>query len=103
MIPGDRAGQGEGDAPAGFELGGVYATAAATEAIERAGQSPGDFIRRHAAGDWGEVCAEDAAENELSLRKGYRLLSVYHAGDRKLYVITEADRSATTLMLAGEY
>ena len=103
MIPGNRTGQGEGDAPAGFELGGVYATAAAAEAIGRAGRTPGEFIRRHAAGDWGDVCAEDAEENELGLRRGHRLLSVYRAGGEKLYVVTEADRSATTLMLAEEY
>ena len=102
MVPDDRARAG-GDAPAGFELGGVRATPGALAAIEQAGRTPGEFIQRHAAGDWGDVCEEDAAENELSLRKGYRLLSVYHtSAGAKLYVITEADRSATTLMLAGE-
>jgi hypothetical protein len=58
----------------------------------------------HANGDWGEVDAYDARENELSLQRGFRLLSSYTtaAGDR-LWIITEADRSATTLLLPGEY
>jgi hypothetical protein len=55
-------------------------------------------------GDWGEVCEEDRQENELALRQGFRLLSVYttQAGE-KLWVISEADRSATTLLLPQEY
>lgn len=63
-----------------------------------------DCMLRHARGDWGECCAQDAAENELALREGFRLLSVYH--DRqgvKFYIITEADRSATTILLPEEY
>ena len=61
-------------------------------------------LRRHARGDWGEVPPEDRAENELSLKEGFRLLSAY--SDRKgnkFWVITEADRSATTILLPEEY
>jgi hypothetical protein len=61
-------------------------------------------LRRHARGDWGEVCAEDKAENELSLKEGFRLLSSY--SDRngtKFWIITEADRSATTVLLPEDY
>ena len=55
-------------------------------------------------GDWGDVPPEDAAENELSLRKGFRLLSAYHTKDKeKIWIITEADRSVTTLLLPAEY
>jgi hypothetical protein len=55
-------------------------------------------------GDWGELRVEDSAETRLSLQQGFRLLSCYRtlAGD-KLWVITEADRSATTLLLPEEY
>ena len=61
-------------------------------------------ITRHAQGDWGDCCDDDAAENDFSLRKGFRLLSVY--SDRngtKFWIITEADRSATTILLPEDY
>ena len=63
-----------------------------------------EFLARHVTGDWGELPVEDRAENHLSLQQGFRLLSSYRtsAGD-KLWVITEADRSATTLLLPEEY
>jgi len=59
---------------------------------------------RHARGDWGELGEEDQRENQLSLEQGFRLLSVYStvAGDR-LFVITERDRSLTTILLPEEY
>ena len=61
-------------------------------------------LSRHANGDWGDVCREDWEENELSLREGLRLFSVYHAASGvKFYVITEADRSVTTVLLPREY
>lgn len=59
---------------------------------------------RHLTGDWGEVCPADAEENELSLREGFRLLSAYTASNgTRFWVITEADRSATTVLLPEEY
>ena len=63
------------------------------------------YLRRHHCGDWGdELCAEDKAANEQALKDGSRLLSCYRtpAGDR-LYIITEWDRSMTTIMLPSEY
>ena len=61
-------------------------------------------LARHAAGDWGDVCEEDFRENEQSLDQGFRLFSVYHAQDgTKFYIITEADRSATTVLLPEDY
>ena len=61
-------------------------------------------LSRHLSGDWGEVDKHDAAENELSLQQGFRLLSVYRNGDgRKFWIITEADRSVTTILLPEEY
>jgi len=87
-----------------FPLGRVLATPGALEALERTKQQPQEFLDRHASGDWGEVDSHDAAENELSLQRGFRLLSSYttRSGD-KLWIITEADRSATTLLLPEEY
>ena len=87
-----------------FSLGGLFVTTGAAAALDEAGEQPIDYIARHVRGDWGDVCAEDAAENELSIAQGFRILSAYttRRGDR-IYVITEADRSATTLLLADEY
>jgi hypothetical protein len=62
------------------------------------------LITRAAAGRLaGDLSAEDAAENELSLREGFRLLSAYGQGDRRFWIITEADRSVTTVLLAEDY
>jgi len=61
-------------------------------------------LKRHARCDWGDCCPDDAAENDLSLREGFRLLSVYR--DRnggKFWIITEADRSVTTVLLPEDY
>ena len=87
-----------------FPLGRVLATPGALQALEKAGQQPQEFLDRHVTGYWGEVDCHDAAENEFSLQHGFRLLSSYTtaAGDR-LWIITEADRSATTLLLPEEY
>jgi len=87
-----------------IELGGTYATPGALAALEEAHQSPAEFIGRHEAGDWGEVGPEDWAENELSVREGFRLLSAYTLKTGvKVWVITEADRSVTTILLPEEY
>ena len=87
-----------------FTLGQMVATPGALAALEKAGQQPGDFLARHVTGDWGEAPPEDVEENEFSLRYGFRLLSAYRtsAGD-KLWVITEADRSSTCILLPEEY
>ena len=61
-------------------------------------------LKRHAAGDWGDVCPEDRQENELSLREGYRILSAYQSSAGvKFWIITEADRSATTVLMPEDY
>ncbi len=61
-------------------------------------------LSRHAKGDWGEVCEEDRQENELSLKEGFRLLSVYHGSNgTKFWIITESDRSVTTVLLPEDY
>lgn len=87
-----------------FPLGQMLATPGALEALEESGQSAADFLGRHVNGDWGDVDAEDAKENELSVAQGFRILSAYRTTkDVKLWVITEADRSATTILLPDEY
>lgn len=88
-----------------FPLGQIVATPGALAALEKAGQTPLDFLSRHVRGDWGELDEHDRKENELSLRRGFRLLSSYRtgSGDSKVWVITEADRSLTTLLLPEEY
>jgi hypothetical protein len=89
---------------ASFPLGQIVATPGALAALERANQSPAVFLSRHAEGDWGELDPTDIAENAFSIAHGFRLLSSYEteAGER-LWIITEADRSATTLLLPEEY
>ena len=87
-----------------FPLGRIVATPGALRALERANQSAAFFLARHAGGDWGEVDQEDVRENEYSVAHGFRLLSNYTtAAGEKLWIITEADRSSTTLLLPDEY
>lgn len=87
-----------------FALGQTYLTPGAEEALMIAGQTGIEFLRRHISNDWGEVSDEDARENELSLKEGFRLLSAYRtAKGQKLWIITEADRSATTILTPDEY
>jgi len=87
-----------------FSLGAVVATPGALEALERAGDLPEQFLGRHERGDWGDVCEEDWAENDFSVSRHLRIFSSYTLSDgTKLWIITEADRSATTLLLPSEY
>jgi hypothetical protein len=86
-----------------FPLGQLLITPEAMTLLETANVSIFTLLGRHMAGDWGDVCAEDAKLNDDALRYGNRLLSVYHVDKQKLYVISEADRSATTILLAEQY
>ena len=80
------------------------ATPGALAALQEAQDSFWPYIKRHAAGDWGEVGREDKAENELSLREGFRILSVYTIKSGvKIWVLTERDRSATAILLPEDY
>jgi hypothetical protein len=93
-----------GDARPRFPLGQLVGTPGALRAIAEAGQTPLEFIQRHVTGDWGEVTEEDKQENEFSVTHGFRILSAYRtANGEKIWLITEADRSATTLLLPQEY
>ena len=87
-----------------FSLGRIVATPGALGVLEEANQNPFEFLERHQAGDWGELREDDKSENEFSLKNGFRILSAYRTlHDVKVWVITEADRSVTTLLLPHEY
>jgi hypothetical protein len=87
-----------------FLLGDLTATPGAIAAPTAAGESPATFLARHAAGDWGEVSPGDAKLNDRAAKDGERILSAYtlRTGVR-LWVITEADRSSTCVLLPEEY
>lgn len=89
-----------------FSLGRLLATPGALDALTHSptGSHLSHLLARHLAGDWGDICPEDAKANDWSLRHDARLLSSYHLADgTKLWIITEADRSATTVLLPVEY
>jgi hypothetical protein len=87
-----------------FPLGQCVATPGALAALEEAGQMPADFLNRHVAGDWGEIDPEDKGLNEQALKDDARIFSVYQTSKGvKLWVITEADRASTCILLPDEY
>jgi hypothetical protein len=87
-----------------FSLGRLVATPAALAAIARSGESAAVFFRRHAAGDWGDVCADDKQLNDDAVAAGERILSSYLTKKgEKIWIITEADRSVSTLLLPDDY
>jgi len=79
------------------------ATPGALRLLRDAGEDPLSYVFRHASGDWGDLDAHDRRENERSLEHGWRLLSSYPVGEGRVWVITEADRSVTTILLPDEY
>jgi hypothetical protein len=84
-------------------LGKVVATPGALKLLSEIGEHPFDLLARHATGDWGDLCAFDHRQNEIALRDGYRVLSSYPLGRECVWVITDADRSVTTILLPEEY
>ena len=87
-----------------FSLGRLFLTPGAIEALEESRQEPFEFLRRHQLGDWGDLGNEDKRENEFSVNRALRILSKYHTSKGEaLYVITESDRSATTILRPEEY
>ena len=83
-------------------LGQIVATPAALGALTQ--PDIVEALRRHASGDWGEVDAHDQAANDDAMRDGTRLLSAYRsASGTPFWVITEADRSVTTVLLPDDY
>jgi hypothetical protein len=102
-IPAPAAGtQARAEATTRVPLGVVVATVGVCQQVDHP-----HIVRalaRHAAGDWGEVDPDDRQQNEIALREGFRLLSVYRdPSGRVFWIITEADRSATTVLLPDEY
>ena len=87
-----------------LRLGQLVATPAAIAAMTEPGQDPALLLARHRTGDWGEVSAEDAAANDRAVVEGDRVLSAYPLPNGgRLWIITEADRSATTILLPDDY
>lgn len=87
-----------------FPLGQIVATPAALATLAEAAQAPAEFLALHARGDWGEVCSDDKALNDEAVKDGSRILSAYRTKlGATIWVITEADRSSTCILLPDEY
>lgn len=85
-------------------LGRLPATPAALLAFETVHETPAPYLARHQRGDWGDVEEEDWLLNDHAVHEGTRLLSAYHLTDgTKVWIITEADRSVTTVLLPSDY
>ncbi|MDR5778123.1 hypothetical protein QCE63_01610 [Caballeronia sp. LZ065] len=87
-----------------FISGRLYATPAALEELRAVNVSVGDLLSRHLRGDWGDLSAEDRVQNDLALQIGLRVLSCYALpGDGSVWIITEWDRSITTVLLPADH
>lgn len=87
-----------------FSMGRIVSTPGALAALEAAGHTASEFLVRHALGDWGDLVDEDKAANDHALADDLRILSAYRLQDgERIWIITEADRSVTTLLLPSEY
>jgi hypothetical protein len=86
-----------------LSLGRVVATPGALKLLGKSGGHPFDYLARHATGDWGDLCSFDQRQNEIALRDGYRIFSSYELPAGRVWIITEADRSVTTILLPEEY
>jgi len=88
-----------------FELGQLCATPGALEALAAAGARPSEYLTRHIAGDYGDMCLEDKQENDIAVLSGDgRVFSAYRVNSElKIWIITESDRSLTTILLPEEY
>ncbi|MFN3159212.1 MAG: hypothetical protein ACE37I_07845 [Rubinisphaera brasiliensis] len=86
-----------------FRLGQVVSTPSALELLSTTNIIPFQLLSRHASGDWGDLTNEDKEANDHALEHGDRIFSSYSVGKEKVWVITEADRSSTCLLLPEEY
>jgi hypothetical protein len=87
-----------------FSLGKLLITPGAMELLEKNNQSPSEFLDRHIIGDWGDLCKEDGMMNDYAVNHDERILSAYTLkNSEKIWIITEADRSATTILKPDEY
>ena len=86
-----------------FLLGTITFT---PNALDKADENEVDLLsllKRHANGDWGDLSDDDKKENEFSVKQGYRIFSAYVIKGVKFWIITEADRSATTILMPEDY
>ena len=86
-----------------FPLGNMFITPGALAACHACAVTPAIILGRHVAGDWQDISCEDQAANRRAIDEGERVFSAYQIGAQRLFVVTEADRSLTTLLLADEY
>ena len=87
-----------------FPLGHIVSTPGALSAMQETRDNPQTYLRRHITGDWDNLDEHDREENEFSVNRDLRIFSAYHLSDgTKIWIITEADRSATTFLLPSEY
>jgi len=86
-----------------FDLGQVVATPGALQKLEDSNTSPDELLGRHVCGDWGDLCAEDKALNDSAVTDAGRILSAYKLPNGKVWVITEWNRSVTTILTPEEY
>lgn len=88
-----------------FQAGQLVMTAGVNDLVQRGALDPVPYLRRHLAGDWGDLCDDDKRQNDAALKSGEdrRFSSYQLAPDLKLWIITEWDRSVTTLLLPSEY
>jgi hypothetical protein len=90
--------------PAKFTLGKLVATPGALEALATSGENAAKYISRHVAGDFGDIDQEDKRLNDEAIEQGERILSAYVLKtDERIWIITEADRSSTCILLPSEY
>lgn len=86
-----------------FVLGQIVSTPAVLEHFQQNKVSPWHYLERHVTGDFGDLDESDKAENRLSIREGFRILSSYLIAGKRVWIITEADRSVTTFLFPSEY
>lgn len=89
-----------------FDTGALLMTKGVHHLVEQGLLNPSVYLDRHRSCDWGDLHEEDAETNRQALLDGERLFSAYqteHGDDKRLWIITEADRSSTTLLLPSEY
>jgi hypothetical protein len=84
-----------------FPLGKIVMTANASGRLDAVAVNDG--LRRHASGDWGDLPPEDVEQNEFGMKHGERLFSAYGKGEKRFWIITERDRSVTTVLLPEDY
>lgn len=86
-----------------FPLGRVFATPGAVKALTLANVYPARLLERHVTGGWDEMGRDDQLANIEALVDGGRIFSAYRVGDLKIWLITEANRASTTILLPSEY